>query len=265
MRKTGPIIAMAVFALTACDPGPGSAPPPAPALTAPVTDVAQLVAAARAGIAQAPSAAFTTDAVVSPDTKSVTGSLRFDGSTSSLTMLLDGSEVRVLGKKTYTRTPGAAIPGKPWVGTDPDSPDPMAQAAGVVVPTIVQLPDLGRTLAEIERTGRIVSADRTGLANHYRLELDPTKAPDLFPEFIRVPLDGKPAAPVTGKLPAELWLDAALRPVRFTVDLSPGFEQPGPTVKGTTEYRDWGKPVTIEAPPGDQVVDLSELLKKLGT
>jgi hypothetical protein len=264
VRKTGLTIALAMLALTACDPGPATGPPaatPAPTLTAPAPDVAQLVAAARAGIGEAPSAAFTMAAAVGAGTEDTTGSLRFDGRTSSLTMTLDGSEIRVIGKKTYTHSPMEAVPGKPWVGTDPDSTDPIARATGAAVPTILKLPDLGRALTEIERSGRIVSAGQTRLgdlpANHYRLELDAAKAPDLFPELLS---GGKLA-----KLPAELWLDAARRPVRFSIDMSPGSAEGTAAIKGTTDYRDWGKPVDIQPPPADQVVDLSELLKKMGT
>ncbi|MEV6827045.1 hypothetical protein [Amycolatopsis sp. NPDC051102] len=268
MRRTGLSIATAALLLAACDPGPGGTPPAAPAtLTAPVTDVGQLVAAARAGIAEAPSAAFTTTATLGPDTKTAPGSLSFDGSTSSLTMVVDGSEVRVIGKKTFTHAP-AGIPGKEWVGTDPDSGDPIARAAGAAVPVLVKLPDLGRALIEIERTGRITAAEQVRLGdlpvNHYVLELDAAKAPELFPEFAEPPVNGKPAKAVTAKLPAELWLDAARRPVRFAVDLSAGLPQAVPT-RGTTDYRDWGTPVDIRPPAADQVVDLGELMKKLGT
>jgi hypothetical protein len=269
VRKTGLSIVTAALVLAACDPGPGRTAPTVPAtLTAPVTDAAKLVATARAGIAEAPSATFTLTSVLGADTKDTTGSLSFDGSTSSLTMVVDGSEVRVIGKKTFTHAP--SMPGKEWVGTDPDSADPIFQAAGAAVPVIVNLPDLGRALVEIERTGRLVSAEQTRLGdrpvNHYVLELDTAKAPDLFPEFEEPPLDGKPARTTTAKLPAELWLDAARRPVRFAVDMSAGFPPGGPSpTKGTTDYRDWGTPVDIQPPPADQVVDLGELMKKMGT
>ncbi|MET8995591.1 hypothetical protein [Amycolatopsis sp. NPDC004169] len=268
MRRTGPAIAAAALLLAACDPGPGGTAPAGPATpAAPVTDVAQLVAAARAGIAEAPSAAFTTTAVLGTNTTDTPGSLGFDGSTCRLTMTVDGSELRVIGKKTFTHAP-AGIPGKEWVGTDPDSTDPIARMAGGAIPVVAKLPDLCVALAEIERTGRIVSAEQTRLGDlpvdHYRLELDTAKAPELFPEFATPPLDGKPARTSTAKLPAELWLDAARRPARFTVDLSTGFPQ-GDPARGTTDYRDWGKPVDIQPPPADQVADLGELMKKMGT
>ena len=276
MRKTGLTIAVAALALTACDPGPATGPPEttAPALTAPATDVTQLVAAARSGIAAAPSATFTMDAVTGTSGKSATGSIRFDGGTRSLTITVDSTEIRVIGKKSYTHGP-VGLPGKPWVGSDPGSPDspdnPVARAGDGVVATFVRLPDLDHALTGIARAGRIVSAEQTRLrdlpVNHYRLEIDAAKITDLFPEFIRVPMNGKPAEPITAKLPAELWLDAAQRPARFTVDLTSGFPQPGTpmTFKGTTDYRDWGDPVEIETPPADQVVDIWELIKKMGT
>ncbi len=267
MRKTGLIIAATALVLTACDPGPGAAPPPAPAtLTAPVDNTAQLVADARAGIAAAPSAAFATIAVQGTTTTNTPGALSIDGSTCNLTMVADGSEIRVLGKRTFTHAP-AGIPGKEWVGTDPDSEDLVSRAAGAGVPMSVKLPDLCVALAEIERTGRIVSAEQTRLGdlpvNHYRLELDTARAPTLFPEFAEPPIDGKPATTSTAKLPAELWLDAAGRPARFTIDLSAGFRQGG-SFTGATDYRDWGKPVDIQPPPADQVVDLGELIKQMG-
>jgi hypothetical protein len=37
------------------------------------------------------------------------------------------------------------------------------------------------------------------------------------------------------------------------------------TFKGTTGYRDRGDPVEIQTPPADQVVDIWELMKKMGT
>ncbi|MFI5592803.1 hypothetical protein ACIA5G_47675 [Amycolatopsis sp. NPDC051758] len=267
MRKTGPAVALTALLLTACNPG-AAPPPPTPTLTKPATDATQLAAAVRTGISTTPTATFTMDAEFGPTGKTATGALEFDGSTSNLTITVDGSETRVLGQRTFTHPPQSGIPGKPWIGTDPGNPDPIAQAAAASVPVIVKLPDLGRALTEIDRAGRIVSADQATLhdqpATHYRLEIDAAKAPDLFPEFAEPPIDGKPAKPVTAKLPAELWLDTAQRPVRFTIDLTPGFAA-GNSVKGTTDYRDWGDPVDIPAPPADQVVDLSELMKKMGT
>jgi hypothetical protein len=268
VRKTGLIIAAAALVLTACDPGPGGAPPSAPVtLTAPVADVAQLVAAARAGIAEAPSAAFTTTLVFGTSTTNAVGSLSFDGSTISFKMVLADTEIRVIGKRTFTHAPSG--PGKEWVGTGPGGGDLLSRAAAAAVPTGVKLPDLGRALVEIERTGRIVSAEQTRLGelpvNHYVLELDAAKAPEEFPEFVEPPVDGKPAKAITAKLPAELWLDAARRPARFTVDLSSGFP-PGASnpATGATDYRDWGTPVDIQPPPADQVADIAELMKQLG-
>lgn len=269
MRKAAPTVALAALLLTACDPSHVPPAAPTPALAPPATDVGGLITATRTGIGQAPSATFTMDASTGDSGKSATGSLRFDGSACDLTITVDGSETRVLGKKTYTHPRQAAIPGKPWIDTDPDNPDPLAPAAAAGVPVLVKLPDLGRALTEIERAGRILSADQTRLrdlpANHYKLEIDAAKAPDLFPEFASAPATGNQPPPITGKLPAELWLDTANRPLRFTIDLSPGFHGAPTTVKGTTDYRDWGDPVDIPPPPADQVVDLSELMKKLGT
>ncbi|OXM61434.1 hypothetical protein [Amycolatopsis vastitatis] len=273
MRKTGLIIAAAALALTACDPGPAAAPPAAPAtLTAPVTDVAQLVAGIRAGIAETPSATFAMTAVLGTTTSDVPGSLTLDGGRGSLTMVIQGSETRVIHGRTYTRMPQEIIPGKQWMGADPDSADPVSRAMAGGEALIQKLPDLGWALLVAERSGRIVSAEQTRLGtqpvNHYRLEIDGAKAPELFPEFAHRGADDKVDKPMTAKLPAELWLDAARRPVRFAVDLTtaaPKNTQGDPTVKATTDYRGWGKAVEIPVPPADQVADIAELMKKMGT
>jgi hypothetical protein len=273
MRKTGLIIAAAALALTACDPGPAAAPPSAPAtLTAPVTDVAQLVAGIRAGVAETPSATFAMTSVLGTSTYNVPGSLTLDGGRGSITMVIQGSETRVIHGRTYSRLPPEVVPGKQWVAENPDSPDPVSRAMAGSEALIQKLPDVGWALIVAERTGRIVSAEQTRLGtlpvNHYRLEIDGAKAPELFPEFAHRGADDKVDKPMTAKLPAELWLDAARRPVRFAIDLTAGSPpnlQGDPTAKATTDYRDWGKAVEIPVPPADQVADITELLKKMGT
>lgn len=120
-------------------------------------------------------------------------------------------------------------------------------------PAAAPAPASSRALAAPAGAG-IVSAGQTRLdtlpVNHYWLEFDAAKAPELFPELAGVP----------AKLPAELWLDAAQRPARFAVEV------PGPAtgLKGTTTYHGWGEPLDIQAPPADQVVDAAEPLKKMG-
>ncbi|RSM41117.1 hypothetical protein DMA12_25245 [Amycolatopsis balhimycina DSM 5908] len=267
------IIAAAALALAACDPGPTAAPPPAPTtLSAPAADAAQLVAGIRAGVAETPSATFAMTAVLGTTTSDVPGSLTLDGGRGSLTMVIQGFETRVIHGRSYTRMPQEVIPGKQWMGADPDSADPVSRAMSGGEPLIQKLPDVGWALLVVERSGRIVSAEQTRLGalpvNHYRLEIDGAKAPELFPEFAHRTVNGQVDKPMTAKLPAELWLDAARRPVRFAIDLtaaSPSNLQGDPTLKATTDYRDWGKAVEIPVPPADQVADITELLKKMGT
>jgi hypothetical protein len=186
-------------------------------------------------------------------------------------MVLDAYETRVIQGRSYTRMPGEFLPGKQWVGADPDSPDPISRGMAAGQPLIQKLPDLGWALLVVERTGRIVSAEQTRLGalpvNHYRLEIDGAKAPELFPEFAHLTAEGKVDKPLSAKVPAELWLDAARRPVRFAVDLTaavPANTQGDHTTKATTDYREWGKAVDIPAPPADQVVDVGELTKNMG-
>jgi hypothetical protein len=56
----------------------------------------------------------------------------------------------------------------------------------------------------------------------------------------------------------QLWVDAQKRPVRITTSVQlPNPVKPGTKITSnqTTDFSDWGAPVTIQAPPADQVAN----------
>ena len=105
--------------------------------------------------------------------------------------------------------------------------------------------------AEIEDLGE--EDVRGTKTTHFRTTLDLTKALDAVP-------DPRAAAALAGMdaVPVDVWLDEDDRPRRQRMT----FELPGGLGKMTLtiEAFDFGKPVDIELPPADQVVDGSGLL-----
>jgi hypothetical protein len=56
----------------------------------------------------------------------------------------------------------------------------------------------------------------------------------------------------------DVWLDAENLPVRLKMDMpftNPADKKPT-TLKTTVDYSDWGKAVTVEAPPASEVGEL---------
>ncbi len=85
-----------------------------------------------------------------------------------------------------------------------------------------------------------------------------------LPARVQEQIDAK----IKGKnlvIAAELWLNKDTLPVQITTDqtaLLQAIGAPGDGESKTmTKYTEWGVPVTVTAPPADQVGDLVELLK----
>ena len=102
--------------------------------------------------------------------------------------------------------------------------------------------------------------------SHYRATIDVAKLEQLVPEAQRQSLGGldetAKQAGVT-EIPLEIWIDADQQVRKLSIDLDakqPGSDQ---AVKGSVvvELYDYGKPLEIELPPADQVVDAATLKK----
>jgi len=273
MRKVTPVLAALVLALTACTSGAVSTPEstPTPTLAPPLTDAAQLAAAAQQAIAKAKSAKFTSDFGANGQAVQASGLFAFEDGIAKYSVHWSQGDSLVIGKVAYTKIPPeqAALiaPGKSWSSADPNSPDPMTRALSGPAPT-QQVNDPTHALARIAKAGRILSSDQPLLhgvkVNHYRLEIDVAKAPELSPEAERPPIDGKvDEKPKKAKLPAELWLDADQLPARIKVGLS-GLHDGQANAAFTADYTAWGTKVELSAPPADQVMDATELVKKMG-
>ena len=231
----------------------------------------ELVRAATSKTDQAKTAKFTFQTTVSGQTITGTGSGRFDGDGTFMQMTMDvgpvHEELRYVDKTMYVQLLPESLrarmtSGKPWGKLDPDSP--LAKSMGTSVN--MQQNDPSHYLEQIQRAGTITRSQQTTLdgrpVTHYWIDIDLAKAADLlaqngYPHEVLDQLKGK-----TGTIPAELWLNRDLRPVKITEDLGAEMKALGAPAAAqdmtmTMTYSDWGAPVDpVTAPPADQVGEL---------
>lgn len=163
----------------------------------------------------------------------------------------------VLPDAAYLRLPppkGQNAAARPWVRVDPTSTDPAAKGLAALATTLTESADPTRTLARYAGATRISGATPDVIdgdpAVRYAIVVDLAKAAAQQTDpAMRATLEQQVRGGLTS-VTSTLWLDAQNRPVRSAVrqDL-PGIG----TLTITGSYRDWGRPVEIDAPPAAQV------------
>jgi hypothetical protein len=152
------------------------------------------------------------------------------------------------GGKTYVQPPASLNDtGKPWILVSPTSSNSFARTLAT---TLGQL----QSSASVDSFGvlALASSDLRTIgdetvdgveATHYAFTVDVAKLPGTF--------TGKTALQQAGvtSIPVDLWLDAQNRPVKAVQKVSVNGQQTSTTVS----ISDYNKPVTITAPPADQV------------
>lgn len=149
---------------------------------------------------------------------------------------------------SYAKLPAALnSTGKPYlVVSDSSSNQYIRQLASsldsalsaVALSGITDITSAAKTFA-VKGTETVAGVETT----HYSIVVDVAKLPDDF--------QGKSAIEASGlkTVPLELYIDSSGRPVRLVETLS----AQGQTAVTTTTVTDYNKPVTITAPPSDQV------------
>ncbi|WP_410670438.1 hypothetical protein [Amycolatopsis sp. cmx-4-68] len=291
MRKTTLVAAGAalVLTLTACsNSATGTAEPAAQTqasggLASPFADAIQLASASKKGTEKSKSAKFTMEGSVAGQTLSATGAMATDGADTKFSMTSTAAgqttEMRMVDRVMYIKLPAEQQKqmgtDKAWAKISADGTDPISQAMGSALSQSAEQSDPSKILEQVAKTGRIISSDQTELngeqVNHYKVELDVTKALDQFTGQIPAAARDKVAEAFKGKdvkIPAELWLNKDNLPVQIMMDqtaMMKALGMPGGTEsKFTMKYTDWGTQVDVAAPPAEQVVDLGELMKKAG-
>ena len=162
-----------------------------------------------------------------------TGSFSMKGGVmeQQMTMPIEGQSMEIVSTGAVIYLKGLPGSKKPWVKIDPRADDPVSQMlAGMAG-------DMGdpRQLAKALEGSRATVVSSTADSSTYDVTIDP-----------KALLGGAASSvPSTEPVKARYTLDADNRPTLMTVDVQ------GQSLKVT--FGDWGKPVTITAPPADQV------------
>ncbi|MDT0214279.1 hypothetical protein Q9R29_10315 [Rothia sp. ARF10] len=152
------------------------------------------------------------------------------------TVPVEGSEMEIIAVGDFVYLKGLPGQSKPWVKIDPTSSDPISQMFKGIVEGGVS--DPGKMATNLKGTPATVKAE-TGDTKTYEFTVDPAKAL------------GSGATPPagTGKLTMTYVLDKQDRPLKISTATG------GQSIE--VEYVGWGKKITIDAPPADEVGTLS--------
>lgn len=295
VTKLAAACAAAALVLTGCgaEKQPGSAAPaPAPSeekssLSSPLGDPVQLASLTKESTTKAKSSKVTMESVAGPQKMTMTAQGLYDGENSKFSMVIDsdGKKMDVLFVdnalffKLDASDKAEMKTDKAYVKIAADGQDPISQLLGKMMSKAVKDSDPSRTIEQISKAGKITKSDQVQLngelTNHYVVEIEVEKAIALIVGEVGVPLPAETQKQLDAKLkgknvtiPTELWLNADQLPVQIVSDQTAFMKAMGVqgdgVAKSTVKYTDWGAPVTITAPPADQVGNLAEIMKKAG-
>ncbi|NYI89626.1 hypothetical protein HNR02_002949 [Amycolatopsis endophytica] len=231
-----------------------------------VRDARELVRAASAKADQVRTARFTMTMSMAGEEITGTGEGTFTGpdTAMALTVTTGGrtAEMRVVDEVIYFQLPEdsrSRTGGKPWA-TLPEGSE-AAKSLGTSIEQ-AKANNPAKTLEQVRQAGTIDRSELTTLdgqqVSHYWVTIDVAKAGELG----LMSLSPEQRERLTVTFPMELWLDADQLPVQVTQNLTSVMQAsgaPAELLNATTavRYRDWGAPITVEAPPADQVGELA--------
>jgi hypothetical protein len=166
---------------------------------------------------------------------------------------------RLIDDLLYLKLPENLALGKPWVRVDPNGDDPISRTLGASLRQLKQNGDPAQSLQRFQGAA-VITAQRPEQLNdkatiHYSMTIDMKKvSAGLNDPDLKQMIDKALQAGVD-TFPVELWVDQEYLPVRTIMDIpfkNPRTQQ-ADRVKVSIDYSDWGKPVTISAPPDEQV------------
>lgn len=191
------------------------------------------------------------------------GDMRFgDSPAIELTMAIPEMTtmtMRLVDGVFYIKLPQELQPGKPWIKIDTNGSDPISKSLGAAVEQMKTQGNPAETLKQLEKAGEIKSSKKEQLngeqTTHYQVIVDVKKAiaAQSDPDMKKM-LEEATKAGLT-EYPMDLWLNSDNLPVKMAMNIPTKDPTSGKTVNAeiSMEYTDWGKPVTIEAPPASEV------------
>ncbi|HEY4019600.1 MAG TPA: hypothetical protein VGM75_12980 [Pseudonocardiaceae bacterium] len=171
-----------------------------------------------------------------------------------------GSEqVLLVNNVFYVQIPGMqALTNKPWVKIDPNNTsNPGDQIFGALVNSIKQNADPSQMIKNLEAGGTLTGTDTEQLngqtTTHYKVTVDIDKMIANEADPTMKQMLGMAKQQGLQNYPVEVWLDSHGLPLQTTINMPSLSAAPGSGGVSTITYANWGAPVTISAPPDDQV------------
>ena len=174
-------------------------------------------------------------------------------------------QIRLVGGKLYLMLPAqaqAATGGKPWAAVDLSSLDPgnstvPGLGSGSSDPSQI----LGYLQGVSSSTTNLGSATVRGVqTTHYRVVIDLNKAAQANPQAA-AQYQKLISETHTSTLPVDIWTDSSDRvnqmQLQIPVPASQGGSTAGGNVNLTLQLYDFGVPVTVAAPPADEIGTLN--------
>ncbi len=159
------------------------------------------------------------------------------------------------------------LDGKKWLSIDPkDAGVPGSSATGQVDQTNPEstVDALRGVSGDVQDLGK--ESVRGVQTTHYRALVDLQKAIAKAPKAQRDKVAENLSKLGTADVPMDIWIDGKGLPRKMTMafDGGAGSTLAGASVSETFEFFDFGANVDVEAPPASEVLDMSELLGRIG-
>jgi hypothetical protein len=194
----------------------------------------------------------------------------------NLTMSMDMStpqgdmSMLLVDKVLYLKLPaGQEIGGKPWLKIDPSGDDPISKLMGSMMDQMTKNADPRAALEQFEEAGEITSTEENVEVNgaqgtHYTITVDVDKLVEAqTDETLKKAMEEAVQSGAIEDFPAELWVYEDGMPARFKLSMPTTDPATGQAadVDMQVDYTDWGKEVTVEVPPADEVADAAEAME----
>lgn len=167
--------------------------------------------------------------------------------------MVDGVMYMNMGAMLGARA-SSLLGGKDWIAVDTKAMG--AESSGTQNPADMLQSLRGAGDVEYVGHGRIDGVE----VDHYRAEIDLQKAIAKLPEKYRA--QSEQGMKLLGNgFPVDVWIDGDGLPRRFALDLDLGGKG---SVKEQVDYTDYGAPVTVVAPPADQVQSMDDFTRASG-
>jgi hypothetical protein len=204
------------------------------------------------------------------------GDMRFGATADDFAMSMDISTpdgdmtMLLIDKVIYMKLPeGQELqPGKPWLKIDSEGTDPMSKMMKTLFDQMAKNADPKASLELFSQAGEITETEENVEINgenttHYTITVDVAKLAEAQTDpTIKQAMEQLVESGGMTDFPVEMWVNDESLPARFKLNMPAQDPTTGETM--TTEmqvdYTDWGKEVTVEAPPADETVDAAEAM-----